>query len=175
MATLRDGKCEATIATDVADLNGDGKADLVVFNANDWTPVYLGRMISTGAGLQCDWSADWIGGWHLGNVDSFAPCNYQGGGGPEGKHRFIQVPAFDFFVRIPKAHVSDANFPKLTIVLHNVRQAPDRLVPATALQRQSGIETTEVARLSGLSLEKLPPAVRPLFEKALQDNKPPQQ
>jgi hypothetical protein len=27
--------------------------------------------------------------------------------GPEGKHRFIQVPAFDFFVRIPKAHVSD--------------------------------------------------------------------
>ena len=95
--------------------------------------------------------------------------------GPEGKHRFIQVPAFDFFVRIPKAHVSDANLPKLTIVLHNVRQAPDRLVPATALQRQSGIETTEVARLSGLSLEKLPPAVRPLFEKALQDNKPPQQ
>jgi hypothetical protein len=65
----------------VADLNGDGKADLVVFNANDWTPVYLGRMISTGAGLQCDWSADWIGGWHLGNVDSFTPCNYQGGGG----------------------------------------------------------------------------------------------
>jgi hypothetical protein len=95
--------------------------------------------------------------------------------GPEGKHRFIQVPAFDFFVRIPKAHVSDANLPKLTIVLHNVRHAPDRLVPATALQRQSGIETTEVARLSGLSLEKLPPTVRPLFEKALQDNKPERQ
>jgi len=62
----------------VADLNGDGKADLVVFNANDWTPVYLGRMISTGAGLSCDWSADWIGGWHLGTVDAFTPCNYQG-------------------------------------------------------------------------------------------------
>jgi hypothetical protein len=92
--------------------------------------------------------------------------------GPEGKHRFIQVPTFDFFVRIPKAHVSEANLPKLTIVLHNVRQAPDRLVPGTALQRQSGVETTEVARLSGgLSLEKLPPPVRPLFEKILQDNK----
>ena len=62
----------------VADLNGDGKADLVVFNANDWTPVYLGRMISTGTGLLCDWSADWIGGWHLGQVDNFEPCNYQG-------------------------------------------------------------------------------------------------
>jgi hypothetical protein len=62
----------------VADLNGDGKTDLVVFNANDWTPVYLGRMISTGTGLRCDWAADWIGGWHLGNVDRFEPCNYQG-------------------------------------------------------------------------------------------------
>ncbi len=62
----------------VADLNGDGKADLVVFNANDWSPVYLGRMISTGTGLSCDWSADWIGGWHLGSVDNFEPCNYQG-------------------------------------------------------------------------------------------------
>ena len=91
--------------------------------------------------------------------------------GPEGKHRFIQVPTFDFFVRIPKAHVSDANLPKLTVVLHNVRQAPDRLAPATALQRQAGVETIEVARLSGLSLERLPPAARPLFEKVLQENR----
>jgi len=91
--------------------------------------------------------------------------------GPEGQHRFIQVPTFDFFVRIPKAHVSDANLPKLTVVLHNVRQAPDRLAPATALQRQAGVETIEVARLSGLSLERLPPAARPLFEKVLQENR----
>jgi hypothetical protein len=91
--------------------------------------------------------------------------------GPEGQHRFIQVPTFDFFVRIPKAHVSDANLPKLTVVLHNVRQAPDRLAPATALQRQDGVETIEVARLSGLSLEQLPPAARPLFEKVLQENR----
>ena len=65
----------------VADLNGDNKADLVVFNANDWSPVYLGRMISTGGGLNCDWSATWIGGWHLGTVDHFEPCHYQGPGG----------------------------------------------------------------------------------------------
>lgn len=91
--------------------------------------------------------------------------------GPEGKHRFIQVPAFDFFVRIPKADVSDANLPKLNIVLHNVQQAPDRLVPGMALQRQSGVETTEVARLSGISLERLPAEARPLFEKILKDNR----
>ncbi len=66
----------------IADLNADGKADLVVFNANDWSPVYLGRMISTGTGLNCDWSATWIGGWHLGTVDRFEPCHYQG---PPGK------------------------------------------------------------------------------------------
>jgi hypothetical protein len=91
--------------------------------------------------------------------------------GPEGKHRFVQVPTFDFFARIPKAQVSEQNLAKLTIVLHNVMQAPDRLVAATALQKQSGVETTEVARLSGLSLEQLPAAARPQFEKILQDNR----
>lgn len=90
---------------------------------------------------------------------------------PEGKHRFMQVPTYDFFVRIPKTYVSDATLPRLNIVLHNVRQAPDRLVPATALQRQSGVETIEVARLSNLSMERLPSGVRPLFEKILQDNR----
>ena len=91
--------------------------------------------------------------------------------GPEGKHRFIQVPSFDFFARIPKTYISDVNLSKLTILLHDVRQAPDRLVPSAALQKQSGVETAEVARLSGLSLEQLPAAARPLFEKILQDNR----
>jgi hypothetical protein len=62
----------------VADINGDKKADLFVFNADDWGPVYLGRMISNGTALNCDWAADWIGGWHLGTVDRFETCNYQG-------------------------------------------------------------------------------------------------
>jgi hypothetical protein len=91
--------------------------------------------------------------------------------GPEGKHSIEKFQPSTSFVRVPKAHLSGANLPKLSIVLHNVRQTPDRLVPATALQRQSGAETNEVARLSGLSLEKLPPSVRPLFEKVLQDDR----
>jgi hypothetical protein len=91
--------------------------------------------------------------------------------GPDGKHRFIQVPSFEFFVRIPKTYISDMNLSKLTILLQNVQQAPDRLAPGAVLQKQSGVETAEVARLSGLSLEQLPAEARPLFEKILHDNK----
>jgi hypothetical protein len=61
--------------------------------------------------------------------------------------------------------------PNLTILLHNVRNAPDRLVPGAALQEQSGVETEEVARFRGLSSERLPAEVRPLFEKIMRDNR----
>jgi hypothetical protein len=64
----------------LADVNGDGRADLVVFNADDWSPVYLGTMVSNGAGL----SSGWVGEWHLGNVDRFEACDYPGKGGQPG-------------------------------------------------------------------------------------------
>jgi hypothetical protein len=89
--------------------------------------------------------------------------------GPEGKRSIVLVPTFDFFVRVPEAHLSGANLPKLSTA--QCAASSGRLVAATALQRQSGVETNEVARLSGLSLEKLPPSVRPLFEKVLQENR----
>ena len=62
----------------VGDLNGDGKGDLWFFNADDWSHVYLGAGISTGSSLNISWSQDWIGEWHLGTVDRFEPCDYQG-------------------------------------------------------------------------------------------------
>ncbi len=65
----------------IADLNGDGKADLVVFNSLDWSPVYLGRMMSTGLALHCDYATTWIGGWHLGTADQFETSHYAGGSG----------------------------------------------------------------------------------------------
>ena len=62
----------------VADVNGDGKADLFVYNALDWGKEYLGAMCSTGAGLSTVYSEDWVGEWNLGKVDLFEPCNYEG-------------------------------------------------------------------------------------------------
>jgi hypothetical protein len=64
----------------VGDLNGDGQSDLWFFNSLDWSQVYLGAGISSGAGLAVSWAADWVGEWHIGTVDRFEPCDYQGSG-----------------------------------------------------------------------------------------------
>ena len=54
-----------------ADINGDGRCDLWVWNYQDWSTEYLGRMISTGAGLTADFVGDWVGEWNLGPIDAF--------------------------------------------------------------------------------------------------------
>ena len=48
---------------------GDGRADLFVYNHEDWGPEYLGVMRSTGVGITASWSEDWVGEWNLGSVD----------------------------------------------------------------------------------------------------------
>lgn len=65
----------------IADVNRDGKADLFVYNHQDWTPEYLGTMISSGTDLVSAWREDWVGEWNLGTVDRFEPCDYEGVGG----------------------------------------------------------------------------------------------
>jgi hypothetical protein len=89
--------------------------------------------------------------------------------GPQGKHYFIKVPTFDFFVRISKSDVSSAALPKLNIVLHKVEDAPDRITSLEALQKQPGVKAVEVGRLAGIKLEDLPPAVRPHLEQILDE------
>jgi hypothetical protein len=64
----------------IGDVNADGKADLFVFNHADWTPEYLGTMVSTGTALKAQWREDWVGEWNLGEVDRFEPCDYEGAG-----------------------------------------------------------------------------------------------
>jgi hypothetical protein len=90
--------------------------------------------------------------------------------GPQGKHHFVDVPTFDFFVRVPKGYVSTANLPKLNIVLHNVREAPDRLTTLAPLQKQVEVEADEVGRISGIKLEELTPAVRSQLEQILKES-----
>jgi hypothetical protein len=62
----------------LADINGDGRRDLFVYNHQDWVTEYLGTMVSNGSGLSAAWKADWVGEWNLGAVDRFEVCNYEG-------------------------------------------------------------------------------------------------
>jgi hypothetical protein len=65
----------------IGDINDDGKADLFVYNHQDWGPEYLGTMITSGTDLVSAWREDWVGEWNLGSVDRFEPCDYEGVGG----------------------------------------------------------------------------------------------
>jgi len=65
----------------VCDVNADGRADLFIYNSDDWGPEYLGVLVSNGTSLTGSWSSDWVGEWNLGQVDVFEPCNYEGVGG----------------------------------------------------------------------------------------------
>lgn len=65
----------------VADVNGDQRADLYVYNAADWSTQYLGTLASSGTSLNGGWQDDWIGSWNLGAADSFLVCNFNGGAG----------------------------------------------------------------------------------------------
>ena len=64
-----------------ADVNRDGKTDLLAINTQDWSEEYLGRMISTGSALRADFVGDWVGEWNLGPADLYESCNAVGGAG----------------------------------------------------------------------------------------------
>jgi hypothetical protein len=66
----------------VADVNGDGRQDLVVYNAVNWSTQYLGILRSLeGGNLQGTWQSGWIGGWNLGLADDFHVADFRGAGG----------------------------------------------------------------------------------------------
>jgi len=90
--------------------------------------------------------------------------------GPEGKHHFVKIPDFDFFVRVPQGHISAATLPKLNIVLHKVEDAPDRFTSLSPLAEQPGVKTVETGRLAGIKLDQLSPAVRSHLELVLRES-----
>ncbi len=54
----------------VADINGDRKDDLYVYNTADWSTQWLGTILSDGSGVRANTKqSDWIGGWNLGSSD----------------------------------------------------------------------------------------------------------
>ena len=65
----------------VADINGDKRADLYAYNANDWVTEYLGVLQSNGTNLSGGWQDNWINSWNLGRNDKFLVANFNGGAG----------------------------------------------------------------------------------------------
>lgn len=65
----------------VADVNGDSREDLYVYNSADWITEYLGTLRSTGSNLTGGWQSNWIGSWNLGPPDRFLVANFNGGPG----------------------------------------------------------------------------------------------
>ncbi len=72
----------------VADIDGNGKDDLYVYNNADPAILshngkymdmqYLGLVRSSGSDLQAKWYGDWIGNWNLGLNDKFLVANFNG-------------------------------------------------------------------------------------------------
>jgi hypothetical protein len=62
----------------VADVTGDGKADLIVWNYTHWTTRYLGAMVSSGSGVSAHYASNFVGEWNLGTVDQLKVCDFEG-------------------------------------------------------------------------------------------------
>jgi hypothetical protein len=64
-----------------ADIDGSGRCGLWVWNHDDWSTEYLGRMLSDGSELKTDYAADRVGEWNLGAVDAFEVARITGRSG----------------------------------------------------------------------------------------------
>jgi hypothetical protein len=59
----------------LADIGGDGHADLWVYNSQDWSTQYLAVLRNSGGALsRSSWAADWVGQWNLGPADVLTPA-----------------------------------------------------------------------------------------------------
>lgn len=65
----------------VADVNGDKRFDLYVYNADDWATQYLGTLRSSGTSLYGGFQSNKVGLWNLRARDRFLVTNFNGGAG----------------------------------------------------------------------------------------------
>ncbi len=129
--------------------------------------------------MAADAAAAVVRGEHLmdkaGGMSEVPPSHGLGPQRPkEGEGQNMPAPSDGYLrleVHFPKAHVTAENLQKVDIVLHNVREAPDRLAPTLAMHQQPGVEAVEVARLSGVKLESVPTVVRSQLERIINENK----
>lgn len=65
----------------VADFNGDGRDDLMVFNGSNWSIPYFGMLRSTGASLQMSRRYDkFLPGWEMGRHEKFSVGDFDNNG-----------------------------------------------------------------------------------------------
>jgi hypothetical protein len=64
-----------------ADVNADGKCDLVAFNTTSWSSTFLGIFRSTGTAVSATYQQGPIGGWNFGAGDYLVAANFNGGAG----------------------------------------------------------------------------------------------
>ncbi|HOW66864.1 MAG TPA: M64 family metallopeptidase [Candidatus Paceibacterota bacterium] len=63
-----------------ADVDGDNRDDLIVYNSKNWDKEYLGILRSDGSGgLSGSWQKDFVNAWNLGDGDSFRVADFRGG------------------------------------------------------------------------------------------------
>ncbi len=90
--------------------------------------------------------------------------------GHEGKHHITILPSFDFFVRVPKNQISERKLPQMTIIVHEVKQTPDRLLERVPLTKQTGLVSTEIGRLVGIKFDEVPKTVSSQLERIMKEN-----
>jgi hypothetical protein len=75
--------------------------------------------------------------------------------GQEG-HFFVELPSYEFNVRIPREALSPSTLPKAEIALYRVKAPISQAIGDKPLPSQFSNELREVARLKGIPVKKLP-------------------
>jgi hypothetical protein len=81
--------------------------------------------------------------------------NPDGPSGQEG-HYFIELPSYDFDIRIPRDNLSPSMLSKAEIAVYRIKgMTREPIAGDKSLRDQFGAELREVARIKGIPLKKL--------------------
>jgi FG-GAP-like repeat/FG-GAP repeat len=80
-STLPDWQMTQGVQHCIGDFNGDGKADLSLFNGSNWSIAYLGLLQSNGSGLSMATRYDGtVPGWQMRTTDTHSVADINGDG-----------------------------------------------------------------------------------------------
>ncbi len=85
--------------------------------------------------------------------------NPQAPPGQEG-HFFVELPSYEFNVRIPRESLSPSTLPNAEIAVYRVKTPVSQSIGDEPLRSQFADELREVARLKGIPVKKLPKSIQ---------------